>query len=140
MKKPRNYKKKSFSPVQKIVLFMIMILFVLVIGYLIFGLTYTSENITKSKIETLASDYYENYLYKQIVDSKEDPAKILDEYKKIGLSIVYLRQLLRYENDKELENYLLKHCDENKTSVKFYPESPYTKTSYHTDYSYSCDF
>ena len=82
---------------------MIAILFILIIGYLIFSLTYTSENITKSKIEALASDYYENYLYQQIVNSKENPAKILDEYKKIGLSIVYLRQLLHYKNDKELE-------------------------------------
>ncbi len=143
MKNNRNRKNKKFTPVQKTTLFIILFLFIIVIGYLIFAITHTPENLTKSKIEKLASEYYENYLFEQFTKSNsEKPSEILEEYKTIGLSIVYLRQLLLYKNqsDAETVNYLTKHCDENKTSVKFYPEPPYNKTSYHTDYSYSCDF
>ena len=143
MKKHNKNKKEKFTFTQSLIIFIICFLFILVIGYLIFSAINTDENITKSKIENLASNYYENFLYQQIVDSgNTKPSTVLEEYNNIGLSVVYLRQLLLHEkqNDPETFNYLMEHCDENKTSVKFYPEPPYEKKSYRVDYTYSCDF
>ena len=142
MKNNRKSKKKPLSSIQILIISIIAFLFVLIIGYIIFSLLSTTENITKSKFEKLASTYYENYLYEEVSNKNSDPAKALEEYSDVGLSTVYLRQILYYEGqtDTEAVEYLSEHCDENNTSVKFYPESPYKKTSYHAEYSYSCDF
>ncbi len=142
MKNNRKSKKKPLSSIQILIISIIAFLFVLIIGYIIFSLLSTTENITKSKFEKLASTYYENYLYEEVSNKNSDPTKVLEEYDGVGLSTVYLRQILYYEGqtDTEAVEYLSEHCDENNTSVKFYPESPYKKTSYHAEYSYSCDF
>jgi hypothetical protein len=143
MKKYHYTKKKKLTNIQKIIIFIISFLFVLVVCYLIYAYTHTPENMAKSKIENLASNYYENFLYQNIIESGEkDPARVLESYKDTGLSIVYLRQLLIHKetDDTELMNFLTEQCDENKTSVKYYPEPPYTKTSYRIEYNYSCEF
>ena len=143
MKKRQNTRKQKLTLFQKIIISVIFILFALIIIYIIVAFTFTPENIAKSKIEQLSSNYYENYLYEQIIESgNSNPAEILEEYKDTGLSIVYLRQLLLHkdQDDSEITVFLTEHCDENKTSVKYYPKPPYNKNSYYTEYSYSCDF
>ena len=66
----------------------------------------------------------------------------MEKYEKHGFSAVSLRQLLLYDNHKneKYDGELTKYCDKDRTVIKFYPESPYEKTNYRVDYTYSCEF
>ena len=103
------------------------------------------ENQITSRISALASDYYESTFYENLISSDNysgNPADALSKYTDYGLSPITLRQLLLNDQVKTAEdaNYLLEYCDENRTSVKFYPESPYSRTDYHVEYTYSCEY
>ena len=138
----RRKKKNKFTSVQKTIMAIIALAFIIVIFFALFTTFYTPENNIKSKISNLAKDYYENYLYELISDNSSTPAEALKGYTESGLSVVYLRQLLYYSNeiDTETIDYLTTHCNENNTTIKYYPEPPFSKTSYHIDFTYSCDF
>ena len=136
--------KRRLSPAQKIIISVIVILFVLLSSTILFAFLNKPENVIKSKISTLATDYYENYLYEKISNHNESnsASRALEGSEKYGLATTPLSQLLFYDKkiDQETIKYLTSHCDENKTTVKFYPEPPYSKTSYHIEFFYTCDF
>lgn len=103
------------------------------------------ENQISSRITALASDYYENTFYENLITSDKysgDPEQALSKYTDYGLSPVTLRQLLLNDQVKTAEDakYLLEYCDENRTSVKFHPDPPYSRTDYHIEYTYSCEY
>ena len=137
--------KKRFSLTQKIILGVIIITSLAVIIATASVLLSKPENTIKSKIEALASDYYENYLYQGILDSPRFSGNIeetLGQYVDIGLSAVTLRELLLHDLEKSADSRPLieKYCDSGKTTIKYFPEAPFSKTSYRTEYSYSCEF
>ena len=105
---------------------------------------FSPERQSKSELEALARNYYENIFYQNMLDSNEysgDPAKSLEKYKDSGLTSVSLRQLILLNEDKNVStNYVLEYCDQKQTSVEFYPEPPFERTSYHVEYTYSCNF
>ncbi len=131
------------SPAKKIILTIIILTFILVIVAVCCSFFLKDESLTKSKIENLATSYYEDYLYKNLITSNhENLDSVMEKYETYGSAPITLRQLLLYAQQKNL-NYpekILKYCDENLTYVRFYPEPPYSKNSYHTEYSYSCNF
>lgn len=117
-----------------VILSMIVIVIISVVCLVVFN----PERQVKSKINSLAATYYEDYFYPKIT---KDPATVLKKYENTGLSQVTLRQLLfDPSGSTKKSGYILAHCDENKTYVKYYPEPPYSKTSYRTEINYSCDF
>ena len=128
-----------------------IILIVIVLAMLSVGagaLTYLfakPEFIGKDGLAKLATDYYENDFYDTIlqIDTSSQPlAERLERYSKIGFAEVYLRQLLILKGEKyqKAATYLKKHCDENRTYVRYYPDSPYGRKDYHIEYAYSCNF
>ena len=140
-----NKRKKRFTLVQKIILGVIGATFITIIIATISILSSKPENVVTSKIEALASDYYENYLYQGILDSNRFSGNIeetLQKYVDVGFSPITLRELLLHDTKKsnDFASFIKNYCDENRTTIKFYPEAPFTKTSYHIDYSYSCEF
>ncbi len=142
-----NSRRRRYSPAQKTILLIIFIAFFIVFIALLCAFFLKPEKIVKSKIDTIASDYYENYFYEKLITSEKyteskDLDDILGRYKDNGLATLNLRQLLLYDNQKNAEfaPYLKKYCDEENTYIKFYPEPPYSRTSYHIDYTYSCNF
>lgn len=99
----------------------------------------------ENKLTALASDYYENEFYPQVDPDPNSPstaANALEKYQTIGLSKITLRQLLLHDPQKtaDVSDYLLKYCDGENTFIKFYPDPPYTRTSYHVEYTYSCNY
>lgn len=105
----------------------------------------TPERIIKGKIESIATDYYENYFYDRILDSLSGDQTItdaLDYYSERGFNRVPLEQLFLFDNQRwqSAESAIVKYCDPAKTSITIYPDSPYGPTDYHIDYAYSCDF
>lgn len=129
------------TPIQKITLTVIILAILTVIIAVICSLAFDTERTVKSAISSLSTDYYENYFYENISTGNKDMSKVMAKYTETGFAKVTLRQLLLYnQQNSSRKDLLLKHCDENNTSVTFYPEPPYSKASYRTEYSYSCSF
>ncbi|MBR2659035.1 hypothetical protein IKD57_04115 [Candidatus Saccharibacteria bacterium] len=139
-------KKPDFSrTARKIIIVVIIITMFAVILFLLFKSFSTPEHIIKAKIETAATDYYENFFYTDITKygtTEKSLAEIMDRYKDKGFSTVSLRQLLLYDSKKyaDARDVVTSYCDENKSYVKFYPEPPYEQKNYRIEYHYSCDF
>ncbi|MBR2795489.1 hypothetical protein IKE13_00305 [Candidatus Saccharibacteria bacterium] len=138
-------KKHRFTTPQIVVLIVIVLSMVAVIAAAICTVFLKPENTVKDKISELSADYYENYLYEKFDFSNLSPEDYLDfmqKYEKTGLTATTLRQLLLYDHQKNAEfaPLLKKYCDEDTTYIKYYPEHPYSKTSYRVEYTYSCEF
>lgn len=144
-KRKNNYSKnrrKRFSPIQILIISIILLLFLIVILFTILRFVHTPQNLVESKVNSLAKDYYENHIYEELAQKNkpDEIAKILKKYETSGLSLVHLRQLLNYNNQADMTKYLSEQCDTEKTFVRHYPEPPFSKTSYRVDIVYSCDF
>lgn len=138
-------KRQRFTKPQLIIIIVIILCMLSVVTAVIYNLFSKPENIVKAKISEISSDYYENYLYKNFNFEKyssEDLANFMQKYENVGLTTTTLRQLLLYDHQKnaDVAPLLKKYCDENTTFIKFYPEQPYSKTSYRVEYTYSCEF
>ena len=133
---PRTRYSYSFisSPFGKVILGVIFSIALIVIISVVTSYYSQPEKLVQSELESLSSEYYENYFYKDVTDSNA-----LAKYEKSGLANITLRQLLLTEHQSATSN-LEKYCDINSTYVKFYPESPYKNTSYHTKFNYSCNY
>ncbi len=141
----KSHKRRRFSTPQIITLTVIIISMVIVVTATICSIVFKPEKVVKAKISKISADYYENFLY-QSFDfdhaSSEDYENFIQRYEKTGLSTTTLRQLLLHDHQKnaDIAPLLKKYCDEDTTFIRFYPEYPYSKTSYRVEYSYSCDF
>ncbi|MBR3236325.1 hypothetical protein IKF92_01415 [Candidatus Saccharibacteria bacterium] len=144
-----NYRPQKITAAplaKKITLGVIFAATLTIIIATILSLILTPENVVKSTISDIVSDYYENYFYQKLESSpnfsKENPGLILEKYQTTGLSTLTLRDLLIYDNQKHYDkhDYLAKYCDEDHTFIRIFPEPPYEKKSYHTDITYSCNF
>lgn len=133
-------KKTNSSFIPKIIIAIVVIAMIIVIVTIVMLLTFNKEDNTKSKIENLATSYYEDHLYTKFL-APDGNTNAFEKYGKTGLPLVQLRQLVFTSNLEKSEiERIRKACDENKTYVKYYPEPPYTKTSYHIEYTYNCNF
>lgn len=136
----------SLSIAQKSILAIIIIAVVAVIAFTIFAFnTHTSIDI-ESEISKMSSEYYEQYYFPDLENSirthsDSSVEDALSEYTATGLSRVPLRQIIAHtQSDPTIVQYISTRCDVNNTLVHFFPESPFTATSYHTSYTYSCNF
>lgn len=131
----------------KVVLVVILLAFFAVIAATISSIFSSPERMVKSRLDSLASDYYEKYYYEHLSNSEhfksgDNLDAIMDKYVKAGFSPVTLRELTLQNpslSKSEIE-YVLKYCDEDATRVTIYPESPFKRTSYHTEFTYACTF
>lgn len=127
------------------IIIVIIIAMLAVIATILVQVFSTPERNVKSKMDSIVSDYYENYFYKNVIKNgttKENLNRIMDKFKEPGFSRVYFRQLLLYDNQKYSNDapFITKYCDENSSYVIIYPDPPYSKTDYHTQFYYSCEF
>lgn len=133
-----NSKAPRSSFIRNFILFVIISMVAIVIITTISLVVLNPERRVKSKMDSLVSTYYEDFFYPKLT---KDPKTVLQKYKDTGLSIVTLRQLLFDPiGNTEDSKYILSRCDENKTFVRYFPDPPYTKSSYHTEITYSCNF
>lgn len=139
--------KKKPSPFPKIILGVIIVTFFAVVIAVVCSFVFTPEKITTDKIDALSKDYYENYLYENLINSsamsdQDHFETVMEKYQEHGFGIVHLRQILSQAKNKSSQDiaYITDYCDENKTIVVFYPDPPFNRTSYHIEYSYSCNF
>ena len=101
------------------------------------------EALTK-RLETMGSEFYENFYYKQIDILGDEKASFLRGYQTIGIK-VDLDNLSRYNGQnseevlKEFVNKKTKEvCDKNRTQVIIYPEDPFDQNSYKIEVQLEC--
>lgn len=139
---PRNF--SAF--VRNFILLSIFIVVASVIVATVCVFVFQPKHQIETKMTHLSSHYYEDIIIQNTLTSKSfsgDLAETLEKYHLIGLSPITLRQLSLIVKDDEYSSdikYLTKHCDDEGTFVKFYPEPPYQTDSYRTEYTYSCDY
>ena len=135
-------KKTNSRNLAKAVILTIIVLSALVIvAALVASYFLKPELRVKNIISELTSDYYENYFHDKYINNVNDTA-LIQKKTKNGMPPISLRQLLLYDNQKNNEHldYLSSYCDLDSTYVTIYPKPPYDNKTYHTDYSYSCNF
>lgn len=133
-------KTKNTDFARRTIFGVIVVAMLAVFVYTIFSIIATPEFLIKREIESIATDYYENYFYPNI--PKPSLADVLDKYTSTGFPRLTLNQLLLYDNRKHYASFdtISQYCDVNKTIIKIFPESPFTSKNYRIEYNYSCNF
>lgn len=131
---------------KKIVLGIIAILSVSIILFTTF-IIYSQRPVDiEAAISHLAEQYYENYFFPNLDSSihahgSASISETLSPYTTTGFSGVPLRQILTHtEHDSTTTQAITASCDDSATLVHFFPDPPFTSTSYHINYSYYCNF
>ncbi|MBR3324279.1 hypothetical protein IKG24_01930 [Candidatus Saccharibacteria bacterium] len=148
-------RRTNQTPAKKIILGVIILSALAVFLTIIYGFIATPEFLIKKEIESIVSDYYENYFYPSILTNNHidqstskssDPespiSKILQKYQESGFPRVALDQLLLSNNQKYANKveYLEEYCNLTQSNIRIYPDPPFEKQNYHVEYSYSCKF
>ena len=146
-KKYRRLSDPSATFAKRTILVVIIILAIAVITTLISALFYDNKKIIKKEIIEMTKDYYEKYFYEQLVNSEQhnqpDTFKeTMDKYHTGALNTLTLRDLLTYDDGKfnKYEKHLSEYCDIDTTTVRIFPYEPYSRTTYHAEFTYSCNF
>lgn len=141
----KEFSRKSAIVTRRTILTVIILAMLTVILAVLFGTFQSPERVVKQKIESIAADYYENYFYDKNESYATDATaftNMMQKYVDNGFSKVTLRQLLLFDGRRHAESaaILTTYCDENETSVQFFPEEPFGKTDYRAEVTYSCIF
>lgn len=137
--------RKLFLVSKRAILTIIVLAMLVVILAVLASIFSNPEALVKSKIESITADYYESYFYPRIETygtTDKSLADIMSRYTETGFSKVTLRQLLLFDSERYASStaFLSEYCDIESTYVKIYPEPPYTKSDYRTEYHYTCTF
>ena len=145
-RKRLNYLRKGDAVwARRVVVGVIVATIVVVIVGLIASFFCNNERITQKKIDEMAREYYEGFIYPNLINgsmSQSEIAEAMKRYEKWGFAPVALRQLLLYDGKKNMQEggFVKNYCDENNTKAKIYPEAPYDKKSYRIEYEYKCEY
>lgn len=146
-KSSRKKSHRTISPIPLTVLIIIIVVSIVVAIAFLFSAFTSTESIVKDKISALTKNFYENHLYAGIVntDSLTDRSTFentMQKYAKDGFGTIRLRQILHFSSQMSAheKDFITSYCDENRTYVKIYPESPFDPESYRAEYHYSCNF
>lgn len=143
-------KLRNLTLIQKLFIGSIIFLAIVITVYGVFMLNISYHHSAASQVDTqlatLATTYYENYFYPTLESSihangAASLSQTLSQYTYTGFAKVPLRQILLHTtHGSDNITALTEYCDENTTFVHFFPEPPFTTTSYHFTYDYSCNF
>lgn len=137
-------KVKEFLKNKKELLIIIGVVVILV-GIILFVLINTDgEKKLKDKLETLATDYYENNYYDKISSDEATRKQILEKFASTGFTI-NLNSLSRYEQFTEQVKEFVnsetdEECDKEKTTITIYPKDPYGKEDYEVKVNLVCGY
>ena len=104
----------------------------------------TPEEMAESELTELADDYYITYLYPTLLGDvfTANPEEKLQDYVELGTPTTYLRQILHFDNDKNMTSAVIFEnvaCDTNSTSVRFYPVAPFGPRDYTVRFHWNCE-
>ncbi|MBR3386555.1 hypothetical protein IKG68_03255 [Candidatus Saccharibacteria bacterium] len=141
----RDRSRRLFSLSRRTILTIIILAMIAVIATVIISHLTTPERTVTNTIESLATDYYENYFYDEVGrynTSGESRTDILTKYSEKGFTAVTLKQLLYFDNERHISDKptLSEYCDLDRTYVRITPIAPFGRTDYRVDYFYSCAY
>lgn len=142
----KKHKQKAKRAWYEWALFAVVVVCVLAVGVSLLTLLNKSpQEKAEQELERLAGSYYTEYLYPRLLGGDvTDPAATMQNYADAGVPLVYLRQLLLY-NDGEnagskaiFQNQQIS-CDTNSTRVHYQPVEPYGPYDYEVDLFLVCE-
>lgn len=141
----RQATKVPLSFTQKLIIVVIILAIIVTIIGIIISFFLQPEHLTKSRIEGLAADYYENFLYENLINSENysgDIEATMSKHVETGFTPITLRQLILHDQEKtaSIADSLRNNCDIERTTIKYFPVPPYSRTDYRVDYNYICNF
>ena len=138
----RAVAREDKNPAKKIIITVITLVALAVVITLIHVWNFDTKYQVEAKIADLTTVYYEDYFYPNIFSGNVNMSDVLGEFKDSGLTPVSLRQLILSNPSVSSSEakFIRDYCDENSTSVQFFPEPPYEKDSYHAEFTYSCKY
>jgi hypothetical protein len=143
----KSASRKNFVFGKRAVMTIIVVAMMTVILAVLFSIFATPERTITKKIEDIAADYYENYLYTSIASSStinntKPVTEIIGNYAKRGFDTITLHQLLLFDGQRHADaaSILSRYCDEYETTIHYYPTEPFGQKDYHADIKYSCIF
>ena len=130
---------------KRVVIVVICLAIAVVGGFAAFVLLYDENEVVRGQLDELARAYYEEFTYPSLIKdgmSRAEKESLMEQYVERGFADVRLRQMIRRDGGKTVNDTSLihKHCDENETVMRVYPEEPFDRKSYRIEYRYSCDF
>lgn len=141
----KEVSRKSFLVIRRVILTVIALAMMVVVLALLTAIFNKPEAVIKSKIEAIATDYYENYYYEKILDNTPSDmtmSEAMERYLKRGFPVVSLRQLMLFDSRRhaDAEAELYKYCDPDETTIQIYPAEPFGVKDYRVEYKYACIF
>ena len=102
------------------------------------------EELIKN-LETMGKSFYEEFYYPHQAASNEDVAKFLETYSENGIkadleNISKVSVVDKELAEKMVNNKTKEKCDTKKTTITFYPKTPYGKTDYEMQVNLECGF
>ena len=131
-----NNKKIIIGAIGVIVL--VLIIIGIVFGVKSCGKT-SNEKQLKENLTAMGKTFYEEFYYPQMESSQEDVKEYMKKFETTGIKVNLANLSKVSKVDKKLVESLTKeNCDEEKTSVRITPKSPYGKTDYDIEVELSC--
>lgn len=120
-------KRKNKGRVIALIGIFILVLF---LGVLVFY-NMNGEKRAEARLNQISKIFYKYYYEDNSNKDDKDAVKVfLSKYAASGLTI-RLKDMKVYIDSKKVENYkALKNCDEEKTKVIIYPQTPYGKDDF----------
>ena len=122
----------------RIIAIIALVILLLVVGVLVFY-NMNGEKRAKTRLTQISKIFYKYYYEDNSDKNDKDAIKVfLSKYAASGLTI-RLKDMKVYIDSKKVENYkALKNCDEEKTKVIIYPQTPYGKNDFKIKTKMSC--
>ena len=122
----------------RIIAIIALVILLLVVGVLVFY-NMNGEKRAKTRLTQISKIFYKYYYEDNSDKNDKDAIKVfLSKYAASGLTI-RLKDMKVYIDSKKVENYkALKKCDEEKTKVIIYPQTPYGKDDFKIETKLDC--
>lgn len=131
-----NNKKIIIGAIGLIVL--VLVIIGIVFGVKSCGKASNEKQLTKN-LTAMGKTFYEEFYYPQMENSQDDVKEYMKRFESTGIKVNLANLSKISKVDKKLVESLTKEkCDEEKTSVRITPKSPYGKTDYDIEVELSC--
>lgn len=137
--------EKVLNFIKKYSIIIIILVLILIIGLIIIFNDNQEEKLTNT-LKDMGIDFYENFYYEKVGETKEERINSLKRYESTGVkvSLDNLSKYNSYINGELLKQFINKKtsnsCDRNASQVIIYPKDPFGKKNYKISIILDCGF
>lgn len=105
----------------------------------------SNEKELTTNVGKMGKIFYEEFYYPQMENTQEDVKSFMAKFEKAGIKVNLANLSKLSKVDKKLVESMVnsktkEKCNEEKTSVRIIPKSPYGKTDYEIEVTLDCGF